>query len=106
MATLQTQPQMYPTVAHLQALFAAFRVRSELFDLAQMFAGLHGPPPDVRDFCRRYRGTLDHALRRPFDDLRGSEVTFAKFAAALPKISETGPIPLNYPLPGWVLLTQ
>jgi hypothetical protein len=33
MAALQAQPQVYPAVTHLQALFAALGVRGDLLDL-------------------------------------------------------------------------
>ena len=44
MAALQAQPQVHPTVTHLQALFAALGVRSDLLDLIEMLAGLHVYP--------------------------------------------------------------
>lgn len=45
MAALQAQPQVHPAVTRLQTLFAALGVRSDLLDLVEMLAGLHGYPP-------------------------------------------------------------
>jgi len=44
MTARQTQAQVHPTVAHLQALFASPRVRSDWSNVIHMLAGLHGIP--------------------------------------------------------------
>jgi hypothetical protein len=45
MAALQAQAQVHPTVTHFQALFASPGVRSDWFNVIQMFAGLHNSLP-------------------------------------------------------------
>src|ERR1700676_1563671 len=40
-STLKAQPKVYPTVAHLQALFTAFGMRFDVLDLIEMRALSH-----------------------------------------------------------------
>jgi len=55
MAALQAQSQMHPAVTHLQALFTALGVRSDLLDLIEMLAGLHGYPLQAHGPGKRNR---------------------------------------------------
>src|ERR1700740_2118948 len=60
-ATAQTQPQVHPTVAHLQALLAAMGLRLYALDLIEMSAILGHRVPSV------WLGLLDRSLNRDAD---------------------------------------
>ena len=49
------EPQVHPAVTHLQALFTALGVRSDLLDLIEMLAGLHGYPLQAHGPGKRNR---------------------------------------------------
>ncbi len=46
-ATFHAQPEMYPGVAHLQALFAAFGMRRYLVNMAKVRAIAHDLPTPI-----------------------------------------------------------
>jgi len=80
MAALQAQPQVHPAVTHLQALFAALGVRSDLLDLVEMLAGLHGYPLQAHGPGKRNREPYEKIANLPFDDSCLLEVTSAERA--------------------------
>lgn len=76
MAALQAQPQVYPSVARLQALLATLGTRRDLLDLVQMLTLFHGTPlRRMASLNEENREDLANRANPPFDDSRVWKVT-------------------------------